>query len=147
MKAMAMQMADNGRYKLMDGYVSYGSDTVWSQFQRFPILRSLIALQNTAMDISDAFAGPRGALTTQQGNALPDILPGDPVTDRQTAAAMVRDLHLNAVVVFDTSQSPGDRELRRAGFRAAAGHRRNLFCFRVRQDQLVSAEPDAGGIK
>ncbi len=129
-KAMAMQMADNGRYKLMDGYVSYGSDTVWSQFQRFPILRSLIALQNTAMDISDAFAGPRGALTTQQGNALPDILPrrscyrpANGCGDGSRLASQCR----RRVRHF---ASPGDCELHRASFRAAAGHRRNLFCIR-----------------
>jgi hypothetical protein len=84
-KAMAMQMADDGRYALMDGYVSYGSDAIWSQFYRFPILHSLVALQRTG-------AGP----TTP---------PADPLSDRETAAGMVRELHLSAIVVFDSSRN------------------------------------------
>ena len=66
-KAMAMQMADDGRYALMDGYVSYGSDSVWSQFQRFPILRSLIALQSAEMAAFSPNAGPGAASAAGTG--------------------------------------------------------------------------------
>jgi hypothetical protein len=87
-KAMAMQMEDDGRYALMDGYVSYGTDSIWSQFQRYPVLRSLIALQKSG-GTSDDF------VTT---------LPDDIANDRETAAGMVRDLQLSAIVVFDSER-------------------------------------------
>jgi hypothetical protein len=87
-KAMAMQMQDDGRYSLMDGYVSYGADSIWSQFQRYPILRSLLALQKS------------GAMSPDSVTALP----GDIASDRETAAGMIRDLQLSAIVVFDTGR-------------------------------------------
>jgi hypothetical protein len=90
---MAMQMSDNGRYDLMDGYVSYGSDSIWSEFWRYPILRSLIALQK-----SDAIPAGSAAVFAAYGT------PGDASSDKKTAASMVRDLHLSAVVVFDSGR-------------------------------------------
>jgi hypothetical protein len=95
-KAMAMQMADDGRYNLMDGYVSYGSDKIWSEFQRFPILRSLIALQNA--DI------PASIPVASTPDALPASVSADLSSDRESAAGMVRDLHLGAIVVFDSQR-------------------------------------------
>jgi hypothetical protein len=103
-KAMAMQMADDGRYALIDGYISYASDSVWSQFQRFPILRSLIALQSTEMAAINPNAGPGAASPSEQGHVSPYVLPGDPLVDRETAAGMVRELNLNSIVVFDSAR-------------------------------------------
>jgi hypothetical protein len=124
-KAMAMQMADDGRYALMDGYVSYGSDAIWSQFYRFPILHSLVALQGT--DSSAA--------------ALPAAGSGD----QESAAAMVRELHLSAIVVFDSSQHG-----------AAVRYLENVFgqqplrggscsVFELQQTQAASATQKHGG--
>jgi hypothetical protein len=87
-KAMAMQMGDNGRYALMDGYVSYGADSVWSEFERYPILRSLLALQK--------IGGPSPHSVA--------VLPGDVESDKETTAGMIRDLQLSAIVVFDTER-------------------------------------------
>jgi len=146
-KAMAMQMADGGRYALMDGYVSYGSETVWSQFQRFPILRSLIALQSTGMDTSNSFASPGGAAPSEQGNALPDISAAGPVTDRQTAEAMIRDLHLNAVVVFDSSSHQTTVSYLTQVFGQPPMAAGTCSVFEMRQDQLSSTEPGREGIR
>jgi len=84
-KAMAMQMGDDGRYALMDGYVSYGSDSIWSEFGRYPILRSLIALQRDDGRSASSMEG----------------LPDNALSDKETAEGMVRDLQLSAIVVFD----------------------------------------------
>jgi hypothetical protein len=87
-KAMAMQMGDNGGYALMDGYVSYGSDSIWSQFQRYPILRSLIALQKSDGGSANSVSAPTGNIAS----------------DRETSAVMIRDLQLSAIVVFDSGR-------------------------------------------
>jgi hypothetical protein len=111
-KAMAMQMADDGRYALMDGYVSYGSDTIWSQFEKFPILHSLIALQQTGDGPTGRFESPADAPLTDPvtiplaatSNALPGSPPAGSLGDQETAASMVRELHLGTVVVFDSGR-------------------------------------------
>jgi hypothetical protein len=79
-KSMWMQLADDGRYELVDGYVSYGDDDLWSEFYRIPILRSLLSLQ--------------GKIDT----------PIDPSADQRTLPAVVQELNLSAVVVFDSPE-------------------------------------------
>jgi hypothetical protein len=78
MKSMWMQMSDDGRYALIDGYVSYGPDDLWGEQHRIPILRSLLSLQ--------------GKFDTSI----------DPSADRRTLPAAVEELNLRAIVVFDS---------------------------------------------
>jgi len=79
-KSMWIQVLDHGRYSLIDGYVSYAPDRVWHEFYRISILRSLLSLQ--------------GKLNS----------PVDLRSDQQTVPAVVRELNLSAVVVFDSPQ-------------------------------------------
>jgi hypothetical protein len=84
MKAMWMQVSDGGRYALVDGYLSYTPQSTWTTFWNVPILRSLLSLQ--------------GILHT----------PVNPAADRDSARAAIRDLHLTAVVLFDSPEyDPG----------------------------------------
>jgi hypothetical protein len=80
MKSMWMQVADRGRYALVDGYLSYSSDRVWSDYYRNPVLRSLLSLQ--------------GEFHT----------PADPQADRKVAPAAFSELNASAIVVFDSPQ-------------------------------------------
>jgi hypothetical protein len=78
MKSMWMQLSDDGRYALIDGYVSYGPDDLWSDHHRIPILRSLLSLQGKFDASIDASA------------------------DRRTLPAAIEELNLRAIVVFDS---------------------------------------------
>jgi len=78
MKSMWMQVTDGGRYALVDGYLSYTADRVWSDYYRNAVLRSLLSLQ--------------GEFHT----------PVDPLADRKAAPAAFRDLNASAFVVFDS---------------------------------------------
>ena len=78
MKSMWMQVSDDGRYALIDGYVSYGPDELWNRHYRIPILRSLLSLQ---------------------GKFDSSI---DPSADRRTLPAALEELNLSAIVVFDS---------------------------------------------
>ena len=78
MKSMWMQVSDDGRYALIDGYVSYGPDELWNRHYRIPILRSLLSLQ---------------------GKFDSSI---DPLADRRTLPATLEELNLSAIVVFDS---------------------------------------------
>lgn len=80
LQSMWMQLSDGGRYSLVDGYVSYGPGSLWDEFYRVPIVRSLRSLQ--------------GELNT----------PVNPDEDRRTLASDVRELNLSAIVVFDSVQ-------------------------------------------
>ncbi len=80
LKSMWMQVSDNGRYSLIDGYVSYAPDRVWREFYRISILRSLLSLQGRSSS------------------------PVDLLHDQQTVPDVVRELNLSAVVVFDSPQ-------------------------------------------
>jgi hypothetical protein len=80
MKSMWMQIRDGGRFALVDGYLSYAPPYIWKNFWTTPILRSLLALE--------------GALRT----------PIDVASDRTSAPATIRDLHLSAIVVFDSPE-------------------------------------------
>lgn len=97
LKAMAMQLADDGRYPLVDGYVSYASDSVWSEFRQFPALSSLSAMQRTGNTSPASLAGDSGT--------FPNNLSGDALAEREAADAMVRGLHLSAIVVFDSGRN------------------------------------------
>jgi hypothetical protein len=80
MKSMWMQVTDGGRYALVDGYLSYTADRVWSDYYRNPVLRSLLSLQRVFHT------------------------PVDPKADRQLAPAALRDLNATAFVIFDSPQ-------------------------------------------
>ena len=123
-KAMAMQMRDNGRYALMDGYVSYGSEAIWSEFYRFPILRSLVAIQGA----ESAGGGPP---TASSG-------------DKETAASMVGELHLSAIVVFDSSQHGGAVRYLDSVFRQQPLSGGSCSVFELRQAQTASAAQKHG---
>ena len=79
-RAMWMQIRDGGGYPLADGYVSYGPDSIWNEYWRVPILRSLRSVQEgqpVPLDISTVRASMPGA---------------------------IRGLNLGAFVVFDFAQ-------------------------------------------
>jgi hypothetical protein len=80
MKSMWMQVTDGGRYRLVDGYLSYSSDRIWSDYYRNPIVRSLLSIQ--------------GEFHT----------PVDTSADQRTAPAALRELNASAVVIFDSPQ-------------------------------------------
>ena len=86
MKSMWMQVADRGRYRLVDGYLSYSADRIWSDYYRNPIVRSLLSIQ--------------GEFHTRV----------DAQVDRRAAAAAFRELNASAVVIFD---SPKQEEAER----------------------------------
>ncbi len=79
-RAMWMQIRDGGGYALADGYVSYGPDSIWNEFWRVPILRSLRSVQ--------------------EGQPAPF----DATTVRASMPQTFRNLNLGAVVVFNFSQ-------------------------------------------
>lgn len=78
LKSMWMQVLDRGRYALFDGYVSYGSERFWEAYYENPVLRSLLSLQGEFR------------------------LPAHAESDREAIPVMRRDLHLGAIIVFDS---------------------------------------------
>jgi len=80
MKSMWMQVSDRGRYALVDGYLSYSADRVWSDYYRNPVLRSLLSLQGVFHTPVNAHA------------------------DKAAAPAAFRDLNASAIVVFDSPE-------------------------------------------
>jgi hypothetical protein len=80
LKSMCMQMADGGRYALIDGYLSYTPDYVWTNLSSVRIIRSLMALGG----LLDA--------------------PVDIPADRRSASDDIRRLNLSAIVVFDSPE-------------------------------------------
>lgn len=79
-QSMWMQVSDDGRYSLVDGYTSYIPERIWRERYSLSILRSLLSLQ--------------GELHS----------PVDLQSDRQSASDIVHRLNLSAVVVFDSPQ-------------------------------------------
>ena len=79
-KAMWMQLTDDGRFALIDGYLSYVPRDVWHEFYDLPLLHSLMSLQGTYHT------------------------PVNPAADRPSIPATIRRLHLSAIVVFDSPQ-------------------------------------------
>jgi hypothetical protein len=80
LKSLWMQASDDGRFALVDGYLSYTPPYIWNCFWHIRILRSLFALQGLVH------------------------APIDVAADRQTAPATTRDLNLSAIVVYDSPQ-------------------------------------------
>jgi hypothetical protein len=78
MKSTWMQVSDQGRYALVDGYLSYTPDRVWRDYYNNPILRSLLLLQGE----------------------FPGTI--DTAADRLAAPAALRELNASAAVVFDS---------------------------------------------
>jgi hypothetical protein len=79
-RAMWMQVGDGGRYALADGYVSYGPDSIWSEFSSVAMLRSLRSVQEG------------------------DVRAVDIAADRATVPDGIRELNLGAIAVFDFPQ-------------------------------------------
>jgi hypothetical protein len=80
MKSTWMQVTDEGRYKLVDGYLSYSPDRIWQGYWANPVLRSLLAIQ-----------GEFGR-------------PVELERDQGVAARALRDLNASAIVIFDSPQ-------------------------------------------
>jgi len=78
MKSIWMQVTDQGRYALVDGYLSYTPDRVWRDYYNNPILRSLLLLQGE-------FPGSINI-----------------ASDHLAASAALRSLNASAVAVFDS---------------------------------------------
>lgn len=75
-----MQVRDSGRYKLVDGYLSYTPDRIWREYWDNPVLRSLLAIQ-----------GEFGAPVALE-------------KDRHAAQSALQALDTSAVVIFDSPQ-------------------------------------------
>lgn len=80
MKSTWMQVRDDGRYKLVDGYLSYSPERIWREYWANPAVRSLLAIQ-----------GEFGAPVALE-------------KDRDAAASALRELDTSAVVIFDSPQ-------------------------------------------
>ncbi|HWF39774.1 MAG TPA: hypothetical protein VG322_14725 [Candidatus Acidoferrales bacterium] len=80
MKSTWMQVRDEGRYKLVDGYLSYSPERIWLDYWANPIVRSLLAIQ-----------GEFGAPVALE-------------KDRDVAASALRELDASAIVIFDSPQ-------------------------------------------
>lgn len=80
LKSMWLQVSDQGRFAIVDGYLSYSPPDVWKPFWNIRILRSLMSLEgiyHAPIDVS---------------------------ADAASAGAAVRELNLSAAVVFDSPQ-------------------------------------------
>ncbi len=100
MKSTWMQVRDEGRYKLVDGYLSYSPERIWLDYWANPVVRSLLAIQ-----------GEFGAPVALEKN-------------RDAAASALRELDASAIVIFDSPQQDAavgyvggvlEREGQRAG--------------------------------
>jgi hypothetical protein len=78
MKSTWMQATDQGRYALVDGYLSYTPDRVWRDYYNNPILRSLLLLQGEFP----------GSITI--------------ASDHLVASTALRSLNASAFAVFDS---------------------------------------------
>lgn len=136
-KAMSMQMADRGRYALIDGYVSYASDSVWSEFERFPILRSLLTLEEDDRTPSGKLARP-----VNSASAYPRI--ADPIADRETVPDTVRELNLSAIVVFDSGQHHAAVQYLETTFDQTPESAGSCSIFDTRQVQSALVDPTYG---
>ncbi len=81
LKSMWMQVADGGRFALIDGYLSYTPPEVWEHLWDVPIMRSLMSIEGLVQ------------------------APVDVAADRKTAVATIRELNLSAIVVYDAPES------------------------------------------
>lgn len=81
LKSMWMQVADDGRFALIDGYLSYTPPEVWKDFWDVPILRSLTVMEGMVS------------------------APIDVEADRKTAAKTIHELNLSAIVIYDSPDS------------------------------------------
>ncbi|MGH9573356.1 MAG: hypothetical protein ACRD40_07495 [Candidatus Acidiferrales bacterium] len=79
-RAMWMQIRDGGEYALTEGYVSYGPDSIWNEYWRVPVLRSLRSVQEEKP------------------------IPLDIATVRASMPEAIRRLNLGGFVVFDSAQ-------------------------------------------
>ena len=103
-KAMAMQMADEGRYPLLDGYVSYSTDPLWSQFQRFAALRSLAVPPRERKSLQH-FVGGQNIAPRYTSPSMPlEAMRSQTLAGRQPGSEILRYPNLSAVVVFDSAQ-------------------------------------------
>jgi hypothetical protein len=80
LKSLWMQASDDGRFALVDGYLSYTPSYIWTRFWNLRILRSLFVLQGLAH------------------------APIDVAADRKTVPAITRELNLRAILVYDSAQ-------------------------------------------
>jgi hypothetical protein len=80
LESMWLQVRDQGRFSLVDGYVSYAADRLWANFYEVPVVRSLLTLQG-------------------RWN-----FPADPIADRKVLPDTIRYLNLSAIVVFDSPE-------------------------------------------
>ena len=80
MKSMWMQVTDQGRYKLVDGYLSYSPQRIWRNYWENPVLRSLLSIQGEFSQSVDL------------------------VRNRDAAKAGLRQLNASVIVIFDSPQ-------------------------------------------
>jgi hypothetical protein len=116
MKSMWMQATDQGQYMLVDGYLSYTPERIWDEFWNLPVLRSMLALE--------------GILK----------VPVDEVSDRQSAAATIRNLNLQAIVVFDSPQRDAGTQYVELVFGVAGKRAGSCTVFEIEPRQAVDAK-------
>jgi hypothetical protein len=117
MKSMWMQASDQGQYTLVDGYLSYTPERIWDEFWNLPVLRSMLALE--------------GILK----------VPVDEASDRQSAAATIRSLDLQAVVVFDSPERDVGVQYVESVFGVAGKRAGSCTVFEIEPKQTAVAQP------
>ena len=110
-----MQMMDGGRYHLVDGYLGmHVPDHVWAEFDQIPIVRYLRKMPTATCSLpafSQKIAAPCAT------NYTDTVI--TPAPDREFADAVVHQLNLCAVVVFDASERPAELNYVREVFSSA----------------------------
>jgi hypothetical protein len=116
LKSMWMQAEANGKFALVDGYLSYTSPEIWKPLWDIRILRSLMSLEGE------------------------NHAPIDRAADAASAAAAVRELHLSAAVVFDSPERGAGVAYIENVFGARPERAGSCTVFRLQPPQSARAE-------
>ncbi|MDE3169448.1 MAG: hypothetical protein KGL75_04820, partial [Acidobacteriota bacterium] len=111
LKSMWMQVADAGRFAIVDGYLSYTPPDVWKPFWNIRILRSLMTIEGIYHERIDTAA------------------------DAASAPGAIRELNLSAAVVFDSPQGDAGVAYLRKVFGAMPEREGSCTVYRLRPEQ------------
>jgi hypothetical protein len=81
LKGMWAQASSDGKFALVDGYLSYTPPEIWKPFWNIRILRSLMSIQGLY------------------------LAPIDIAADKASAAATIRELNLSGIVIYDSREA------------------------------------------
>ena len=115
LKSMWMQVADSGRFAIVDGYLSYTPPDAWKPFWNLRILRSLMTIENIYHERLDTTA------------------------DAASAADTIRDLNLSAAIVWDSPQRDAGVTYLQKVFGAQPERDGSCTVFRLRPEQNPAA--------